>query len=60
MKRSPDKSYGCEYVHDGRAFSFCILAESREEAEARLSSMAQARMVGELSVDAQNAQQSDL
>jgi hypothetical protein len=45
----PDlQTYGFKYRHNGRNYAFDILAETREDAEARLASLAKAECVGEL------------
>jgi hypothetical protein len=43
-----NEPYGFEYVHNGKGYAFHIVAESREEAEARPQSMAAATCLGRL------------
>jgi hypothetical protein len=52
MTRSSDlEPYGFTYEHEGKQFSFHIVANSREEAEARLQSMRTATCLGRLRSD---------
>jgi hypothetical protein len=48
MENSPEKSFGFQYEHDGKSCMFDVIAATRQEAEARLSSMARAECVGEI------------
>jgi hypothetical protein len=51
MKQSP-KSFGFNYQFGGRTFA--LLADTRDEAEARVAAMAHAKYVSELSPQPQN------
>jgi hypothetical protein len=45
------KSFGFEYTWNGKEFATHVLAESIEEARARLASVARAKFVGEVRSD---------
>ena len=48
MERSPYKPFGFIYTYQGRRFAFDVLAETREQAEARAAAMSDAQCIGEL------------
>jgi hypothetical protein len=48
MTGSSYKTFGFEYKYQGRHFAFHVIADSQEEAEARVASMVTSKCAGQL------------